>query len=99
MRKKTNDYVDEICDNIETMLKDANKKDKWQAGVELCQFVATLATEELNFDNASDEMLSPIRLLEEAKSKLLDIIDREFLDAVGEMCVESARKEKEGTAS
>lgn len=103
MKKETKKYLNEICDNIEVMLSEANDVDRWEAARQICEFAASFGSGDLKDANGKFDMFMPIKLLKEASDHLVDTIDKEFLDIIGKECVKEAKKQgklnKDKTAS
>ena len=92
MKKITLKRLNEIEDGIELFLKGLNDKEKRECGVNLCLFIASISTAEAKSE-AEYDMLEPANILSEARDEIIQIIDREFLDILGEECVKLAKEE------
>jgi hypothetical protein len=79
----------EICDNIEEFLVGLNDKDRMETGIVLCQFKATISVSDGMID-----LFEPIKVLDEAKKRLIKTIDKEYLSILGELVVKESKKKK-----
>ena len=91
MKKITLKRLNEVEDGIELFLKGLNDKEKRKCGVNLCMFIASIAAAEAKSE-ANFNILEPAEIVNEAYDEIIGIIDREFLDILGEECVKLAKE-------
>ena len=92
MKKITLKGLNEVEDGVELFLKGLNNKEKRECGVNLCMFIASISAAEAKSE-AEYDMFEPVNILKEASDEIIQIIDREFLDMLGEECVKLAKED------
>jgi hypothetical protein len=84
MKKADKQIFDSLQDDITGFLMSLKKKDRWNAGIDLCMLIASYSIVEPVGDAKDYNFFEPLEILDIAKTELTSIIDEELLDVIGE---------------